>query len=152
MISEFEWVETLGAWIVPVFIFDLLFTGISLRLLGLAGWYKGLLEGEEVVYRRRLGGTRGGWTWGGLVLITNKRFLVKYHLSAVTLVNVPIETIREVVRGSWWWFCTVRVAYLRKDRERSIEIASTRQVKAELLHAFRFVGARVVGNQKPAGS
>lgn len=152
MISEYQWLETLGTWIVPLFIFDVLFTGMSLRLVGIAGWYKGLSEGEEVVYQRRLGGSKGGWTWGGLVIITNKRLVVRYNLSPATLVNLPLETIREVVPGFWWCFHEVRVVYRRKDREGSIEITSNARVKAELLHAFRSVGAKVGGDQTPVVS
>ena len=144
MILDYQWLETVGAWVLPVFLFDFLFTGISLRLIGMGGWYRGLLQGEEIVYRRRLGGRKRGWTWGGLVTITNKRVVVRYHLSQVTLVEIPVNEIREVVPERWWWFSSVRLVYRTKSRECWITIDTTRRNQSELLEAFRTIGTKVV--------
>lgn len=146
-----QWLEAVVSWFIPVFFFlDLFFGGVTLRVLAVGRWYRGLLEGEQVVYRRALGCLKGGWSWGGLVMITNKRFVVRFLFSRLAVVDVPHDAIREAMETRWWWFRTVRVVYRRKNRERWIEIGSNRREQAELLQAFRSVGANVVGDHDAA--
>lgn len=140
---EFQSILKAAEWLAPILIVDFLFTGISLRLLGFGSWYTGLMEGEELLYRGRSGGRKGGWTWGGVVIVTNRRFLVRYHFSPAALVDIPFEAIREVSPDRWWWFHTVRVVYQTRGRERCITVDASRKVQQDLLRAFGAVGVKV---------
>lgn len=145
MASDNQWFQMILPWLAQILFLDLFFGGLTLRLLGMGTWYKGLSEGERVTYRGWFLCLKGG-SWNGRVIITNKRFVVTLLFSWLAVVDVPLETIREVVPGKWWWFQTVRVAYKRNGRERSIGIASNRRGQAELLQCFRSIGARIVGD------
>ena len=127
-------------WVLPILLLDSLFLGVCLRLLGLGVWYHGLREGEKITYRALLGCV-SVVNWGGLVLISNQRLVVRVLLSRLAAVDCPLTAIRAVSLSHWWWLPTVRVVYTDRGRERSIQLGGTgRKQQAELLSAFRATG------------
>lgn len=145
MILDNLWLVNLIPWLLFGFVLDCSFAGISLRLLGLGSWYKGLTEGEQVIYRNMLGCMRRNLGWNGIVVVTTQRLIIRLLWSRLALVDVPIESIHEVFPDKWWWFNTVRVIYRRGNRYRWIELGGTRKrVQIELIDAFRSAGVKVV--------
>ncbi len=130
-------------------VLDCFVGGITLRLLGAGTWYTGPLSGEEIHYRRTLGGSTGTWSLTGIVMITNQRFVFRLLWSRLALVDVPLDAICEVLADKGVWVDPVRVLFLRKNRRHALKIGSTRKEQAKIVRAFRAVGVRVQPPHEP---
>jgi hypothetical protein len=145
-----SWLNEALASLPGILMLDCLLLGVTLRLLGLGSWYHGLDAHEQIIFRRRLGCLSSGWLWGGLVVVTDKRLIIRFGWSRVAMVNVPLTAVHSVAVSKWWWYDTARIEYWKNNRVRVIEVGGlARADEAGLLQAFRSAAVKVVDRQAP---
>ena len=141
----YQWISGLAPWLVGLLLLDCFFLGAILRLIGLGTWYRGLIAGEEIIYRGTLGCGKAGWNLGaGLVTISNKRFVVRLLWSRLALVDAPLDAVRKVIQKKWWWSHMVTVSYIDGTRHREINLGGTDSDRSKLLQAFRLAAVEVI--------
>ena len=130
---------------VGAILLDSLFLGVIeagfLMLLGRGGWYTSLPGGERIVYQGRHGVLFGGinFTMPNKVVVSDKRFTITIGWSRAALVIVPVDAVLSTTRGNWWWHATVRVAFMERDRMRTVSILVSRPAQTELVTAMQSV-------------